>query len=116
MSTLLDEETPAPDPLAGTTIGSCEVVGNLVTGKPTSALLAFKLDLVGANSATVLLHRLEDGAIAPSAVADAEEAAGLQDSHLERVYGLESSAQGTHWVTEYVPGATLDEVRTVCKQ
>lgn len=113
--TLLDQETPAPDPLAGATIGSCEVVGSLVPGS-ASALLAFKIDLGGATE-TVLLHRIDEaGPPPPSVVADAEEAAGLQDSHLERVFGIESAAEGTFWVTEYVPGATLDEVRTACKQ
>lgn len=113
--TLLDEETPSPDPLAGTMIGSCEVVGSLLPGKP-SALLAFKLDPAGAASETVLLHKVDDGAQPPaSALADAEEAASVQDSHLERVFGIETGALGSFWVTEYVPGATLDEVRTAAK-
>ncbi len=113
--TLLDEETPPADPLAGTMIGSCEVVGSLVPGKP-SALLAFKLDLNGGTE-TVLLHKLSDGAQPPaSAVADAEEATGISDSHLERVFGIESGELGSYWVTEYVPGATLEEIRNVGKQ
>jgi hypothetical protein len=112
--TLLDQETPPQDPLAGTEIGSCEVVGSLVPGTG-SALLAFKLDLSGA-SETVLLHKLEEtGQPPPAALADAEDAAALKDSHLERVFGVEATAHGSFWVTEYVPGATLDEIRTACK-
>lgn len=114
--TLLDEETPSADPLAGTMIGSCEIVGSLIPGKPGSALLAFKLDLTGGASETVLLRKLDDGQPPPGAVADAEDAAGLSDSHLERVFGIEVSELGSYWVTEYVPGATLDEVRLACKQ
>ncbi|MBK7865101.1 MAG: protein kinase [Archangiaceae bacterium] len=113
--TLLDEESPTPDPLAGTTIGSCGIVGALVPGKP-SALLAFKLDLGGA-SEVVLLHKLDDAGPGPASIlADAEAAAGLRESHLERVFGVETSEQGNYWVTEYVPGATLDEIRAACKQ
>jgi serine/threonine-protein kinase len=96
-------------------IGSCEVVGSLLPGKPGSALLAFKLDPGGA-SETVLLHRLDEGAQPPAAaVAEAEEAAGLRDSHLERVFGIEVGELGSFWVTEYVPGATLDEIRSFSK-
>ncbi|MBL8953976.1 MAG: hypothetical protein JNK82_24580 [Myxococcaceae bacterium] len=113
--TLLDEETPSPDPLAGTRVGSCEVVGSLLPGKP-SALLAFKLDLTG-NSETVLLHKLDDKSQPPpAAVADAEEAVGLKDSHLEKTFGIESSELGSFWVTEYVAGATLDEIRATGKE
>src|SRR5581483_9775488 len=65
----------------------------------------------------LLLHKI-DAPSGPSATsaAEAEEAAELQDSHLERVLGVESSDQGSFWVTEYVSGDTLDEVRVAAKQ
>lgn len=114
--TLLDEETPTQDPLAGTMIGNCEVVGSLLPGKP-SALLAFKLDVSGAGATeTVLLHKFDESSTPPAAaVADAEDATALTDTHLERVFGIETSPHGSFWVTEYVPGATLEEVRAAAK-
>ncbi len=114
--TLLDEETPSQDPLAGTMIGSCEVVGSLLPGKP-SALLAFKLDVSGAGATeTVLLHKFDEASTPPpAAIADAEDATAVTDSHLERVFGIETSPHGSFWVTEYVPGATLEEVRAAAK-
>lgn len=65
----------------------------------------------------VVLERLdvEPGDL-PELMQHAEATANTRHPNLARVLGCDTAEEGTFWATEYVPGATLTEVRAACKK
>jgi hypothetical protein len=107
----LDEEADVQaDPCAGWEIGTCEVIRRLNPGEP-DALLALRGD-GAAGTMLVVLRRTHD------AVEDlfnrAHQLSRIRHPNVARVFDCEVDEDDVFWVTEFSPGASIDEVAQVC--
>lgn len=105
-----------PDSHGGTQIGDCEVFSRLVRKSPRT-FIGFRLHPTEGD-AVVLLRALHSRGkdAEPWLQENARQAAALRHPQIEHVYGIERDEEGSFWVSKFVPGASLSEVRAACKQ
>src|SRR5688500_15164822 len=107
---VLDTDGPIErDPMSGARIGACEIVCRLSPG----SFLAIRYDFTEGTQLVVLRKVTAPPATLAAAL---EQGMSLRDPRLSRVFGTETSEEGTFWVSEFVGGATLEQIRTASKQ
>jgi hypothetical protein len=109
----LDEEADVEaDPCAGWEIGTCEVIRRLNPGEP-DALLALRGD-GAAGTMLVVLHRTR-GAVG-ELFNRAHQLSRVRHPNVARVFDCEVDEDDIFWVTEFSPGASLEEIAQVCRR
>jgi hypothetical protein len=102
------------DPCAGWLIGACEIIRRLSPGSMNS-LLAQREDR--GQNALVVLKKVEATAKElPELQHHAQAVQAIEHANLAHVFAPESAEEGVFWVTEFVSGASLSEVRAACKK
>jgi hypothetical protein len=109
----LDEEADVEaDPCAGWEIGTCEVIRRLNPGEP-DALLALRGD-GAAGTMLVVLHRTH-GTV-DELFNRAHQLSRVRHPNVARVFECEVDEDDVFWVTEFSPGASLEEIAQVCRR
>jgi serine/threonine-protein kinase len=102
------EDARDDDPTTGWLAGSNEIVCRL----SPRHFLALR-----GEAHFVVIERLD---VEPASLTELRQhamaTANLSHPNLAKVYGCDTCDEGTFWVTELVPGATLSEIRAACKK